>query len=47
MISSDEFGLEFVTFARDEAIISALRRVTGASRQDDVRENYLVIQKAQ
>ena len=41
MISSDEFGLEFVTLARDEAIISALRRVTGASGQDDVRENYL------
>ena len=40
MISSDEFGVEFVTRARDDAIIHALRRVTGASRQSDARENY-------
>jgi hypothetical protein len=40
MISSDEFGVEFVTLARDNAIESALRRVTGASGQPEARENY-------
>jgi len=45
MISSDEFGLEFMNLARDQAITSALRRVTGASGQDDVRENYLRLYK--
>jgi hypothetical protein len=45
MISSDEFGSEFMTLARDEAIIWALRRVTGASGQDDVRDNYLRLYK--
>jgi len=40
MTSSDEFGREFVTLARDNAISSALRRVTGASGELEARENY-------
>jgi len=40
MISSDQFGMEFVTLARDTAIGDALRRVTGASAQPEARENY-------
>ena len=40
MISSDEFGARFVTDARDAAIRSALRRVTGAAAEAGARENY-------
>jgi len=40
MISSDQFGMEFVTLARDSAIGDALRKVTGASGQREARENY-------
>ena len=40
MISSDELGLQFVTYARDEAIRSALRRVTGVAGEAGTRENY-------
>jgi|SRR5215467_3989424 len=40
MISSDELGLQFVTYARDEAIRSALRRVSGVAGEAGTRENY-------
>ena len=40
MISSDEFGVQFATYARDEAIRSALRRVSGVAGEAGTRENY-------
>src|SRR5215813_3528697 len=40
MISSDELGLQFVTYGRDEAMRLALRRVTGAAGEAGTRENY-------
>jgi hypothetical protein len=40
MISSDKFGVLFATYVRDEAIMFALRRVTGAAGEEGTRANY-------